>query len=214
MIRLLNTTDREEWRLVILLAAETGLRLSDLVTLSLKSVKFDCQYLVMAPKEQMRMRSKKTITVPLGKSTINCLREFHSSKSGLLFPTMSEKTSSTHNSNFNNLKVRSDNRSMGHRPLHSLRYSFDTWLLQSDVGKDIRISLMAHSSDDVHEIFGTHDENTLQAITTKSLSTMTPCSTPSAFSTKSPNKKNPSPLSTMNAASGLAMPSPVALTAC
>lgn len=168
--RLLNATDREEWKLVILLAAETGLRLSDVVTLSLESVKFDRQCLVVTPKKQMRIRSKKTITVPLGKNTLNRLREFNSSKPGLLFPGMTEKTSSTHSSNFNNLMVRAkvpkkiklDNGSIGHRSFHSLRHSFATWLLQADVGKDIRKSLMAHSSDDVHEIYASHDENTLR----------------------------------------------------
>lgn len=168
--RLLNATDREEWKLVILLAAETGLRLSDVVTLSLESVKFDRQCLVVTPKKQMRIRSKKTITVPLGKNTLNRLREFNSSKTGLLFPGMTEKTSSTHSSNFNNLMVRAkvpkkiklDNGSIGHRSFHSLRHSFATWLLQADVGKDIRKSLMAHSSDDVHEIYASHDENTLR----------------------------------------------------
>jgi integrase len=169
--KLLQATAREEWKLVILLAAETGLRLSDVVTLDQESVKFERQCLVVTPKKQMRMRSKKTITVPLGEDTVIRLRKFNSSKSGPLFPSMAEKTSSTHSTNFNNLmarakvpkKIKLDNGDIGHRSFHSLRHSFATWLLRANVGKDVRKSLMAHSSDDVHEIYASHDETTLRS---------------------------------------------------
>ncbi|MFT6382650.1 MAG: integrase, partial [Akkermansiaceae bacterium] len=103
--------------------------------------------------------------------TVIRLRKFNSSKSGPLFPSMAEKTSSTHSTNFNNLmarakvpkKIKLDNGDIGHRSFHSLRHSFATWLLRANVGKDVRKSLMAHSSDDVHEIYASHDETTLRS---------------------------------------------------
>ena len=59
-------------------------------------------------------------------------------------------------------QVKLDDGRIGHRSFHSLRHSFATWLVRADVDKDIRKSLMAHSSDDVHEIYATHDENSLR----------------------------------------------------
>lgn len=168
--QLMRATDREDWKLAILLAAETGLRLSDVVGLKAESVKFDRGCLIVSPKKQMRAKSKKTIVVPINEVTMKRLKDFYSSKSIYMFPGLAEKTSSTHSSNFNNLmkrakvpkQVKLDNGDIGHRSFHSLRHSFATWLLRAEVEKDVRKSLMAHSSDDVHEIYAAHDETTLR----------------------------------------------------
>lgn len=168
--QLMRATDREDWKLTVLLAAETGLRLSDVVGLKVESVKFDRGCLIVSPKKQMRAKNKKTIIVPINEITMKRLKDFSSATSAYLFPDLAEKTSSTHSTNFNNLmkrakvpkQVKLDNGDTGHRSFHSLRHSFATWLLKADVEKDVRKSLMAHSSDDVHEIYAAHDESTLR----------------------------------------------------
>ncbi|MDB4265142.1 site-specific integrase [bacterium] len=168
--QLMRATDRADWKLAILLAAETGLRLADVVGLKTESVKFARGCLVVSPRKQMRAKNKKTIIVPINEGTMKRLTDFHSSKGIYLFPGLAEKTSSTHSTNFNNLmkrakipkQVKLDNGDAGHRSFHSLRHSFATWLLRADVGKDVRKSLMAHSSDDVHEIYAVHEETTLR----------------------------------------------------
>jgi len=55
-------------------------------------------------------------------------------------------------------QVKLDNGDTGHRS----RHSFAIWLLKADGEKDVRKSLMAHSSDDAHEIYASHDESTLR----------------------------------------------------
>ncbi|MBR9758835.1 site-specific integrase [bacterium] len=168
--KLIQATDRSDWKLAILLAAETGLRLSDIVAMKVNSIKFARGCLVVSPRKQMRARSKKTVTIPLSEKTMKRLQAVSNSKEEFLFPNLATKTSSTHSSNFNNLMARAnipkqiklDNGETGHRSFHSLRHSFATWLLRANVGKDVRKSLMAHSSDDVHEIYAIHDENTLR----------------------------------------------------
>jgi len=167
---LIRAENREDRKLVILLAAETGLRLNDIVTMSVQAIKFDRKCLVVSPAKQMRSKAKKTVTVPLCDETINRLAEFCSNKGDNLFPDLADRTSATHSTNFNNLMKRAkipkqvtlDNGETGHRSFHSLRHSFATWLLRADVEKDVRKSLMAHSKDDVHEIYAVHDENTLR----------------------------------------------------
>ena len=168
--QLMRATDRKDWKLAVLLAAETGLRLSDVVGLKVESVKLDRGCLIVSPKKQMRAKNKKTIIVPINEITMKRLKDFYSPKNVYLFPDLAEKTSSTHSTNFNNLmkrakipkQVKLDNGETGHRSFHSLRHSFATWLLKADVEKDVRKSLMAHSSDDVHEIYAVHDETTLR----------------------------------------------------
>ena len=168
--KLIQATNREDWGLAVLLAAETGLRLSDVVSMDVKSIQFERQCLVVTPRKQMRAMNKKSVTVPLGSRTVERLKKFNPAKNGFLFPDLATKTSSTHSTNFSNLMIRAqvpkqvklDNGAIGHRSFHSLRHSFATWLLRADVGKDIRKSLMAHSSDDVHEIYASHDVDTLR----------------------------------------------------
>lgn len=69
--KLIQETNREDWQLVVLLAAETGLPLSDVVTMNVESIKFERRCLVVTPRKQMRARNKKTITVPLSDHTLN-----------------------------------------------------------------------------------------------------------------------------------------------
>ena len=86
--KLIQATDRPDWRLAILLAAETGLRLSDIVAMEIESIKFARGCLVVSPKKQMRARSKKTVTIPLSGSTVKKIQSFTTSNKGFLFPDL------------------------------------------------------------------------------------------------------------------------------
>jgi len=166
-----DTATSQSWKTIIILAPSTGLRLSDLIFLHKDSVKLERRCLVITPSKQQRSRKKKkTITVPLSNHALTLLTQLEPSDEGYMFADLVKKTTATHSTNFNNLMKRAnvakqvtlEDGSLASRSFHSFRHSFGTWLLKADVGKDVRKTLMAHSSDDVHEIYASHDEETLR----------------------------------------------------
>jgi len=160
-----------DWKTVILIAATTGLRLTDIVTLDWTCVHLQRGCLILSPGKQQRKAKKKTVTVPLNEKVVDFLEAKEvTKKKGYVFEELATKSTSTHSTNFSNLMKRTDiskqvtleNGDIGHRSFHSLRHSFATWLRQADVEKDVRKSLMAHSKDEVHQIYTAHDEDTLR----------------------------------------------------
>lgn len=162
-----------DWRTVILISATTGLRLSDIIDLDWSSVQLPQKRLVVTPKKQKRGKHLKSVTIPISESVVLDLESRRNSKRGAVFPGLRKKTTATHSTNFSNLmkrvgvprQIQLENGRTGHRSFHSLRHSFATWLLQAEVEKDIRKSLMAHSSDDVHQIYASHDSDSLRKAT-------------------------------------------------
>lgn len=163
-----------DWHTVILISATTGLRLSDIIELDWTSVQLPQKRLVVTPKKQRRGKYLKSVTIPISDSVVESLNSRKPRrKNGSVFPDLSKKTTATHSTNFSNLmkrvgvpqRIQLENGNTGHRSFHSLRHSFATWLLKADVEKDVRKSLMAHSSDDVHEIYATHDSDSLRKAT-------------------------------------------------
>ncbi|BDS05416.1 hypothetical protein NT6N_04560 [Oceaniferula spumae] len=172
---LIDGTKKTDWKAVILIAATTGLRLSDIVGMKWSSVHLDKQCLVVSPEKQRKGKVKKTVNVPINEGVIKLLNLQGVKKSGYVFPNLSGKTTATHSTNFNNLMsgtgvpktVTLDNGQEASRSFHSLRHSFAVWLRNADVERDVRKSLMAHSSDKVHEIYAKHDAAALRKATSK-----------------------------------------------
>ena len=174
-VQILIDKANQDWKTIILISAATGLRLSDIVGLEWSSVSLNQRHLIITPKKQKRGKRLKTITIPIGDSVVEALEKRGPQKAGFVFVEQAKKTTATHSTNFNNLmkranipkQVQLDHGETGHRSFHSLRHSFATWLLQADVEKDVRKSLMAHSSDEVHQIYASHDSETLRKATDK-----------------------------------------------
>lgn len=172
---LIETCVQEDRKTVILIAATTGLRLSDIVGLKWESVHLEKECLVLSPGKQRKGGVKKTITVPINEGVIKLLKAQGEKKRGDVFPDLSGKTTATHSTNFNRLITRAgipktvtlENGQEASRSFHSLRHGFGTWLRNADVDKDVRKSLMAHSSDKVHEIYAKHDSKALRDATSK-----------------------------------------------
>jgi integrase len=156
----------EEWRGAILLAAHTGLRLGDVVSLGRGHV--EGTRLVIRP--QKTQRDKKTITVPLSPPALAWIGD----KQGDFFPSLKGVKVGTLSTNFTRIMERTgvprDVVETGditkRRSFHSLRHSFASWLAEADVHADIRQKLTGHSSSRIHQQYTHHDESLDRAVGT------------------------------------------------
>ncbi|MBX3743493.1 MAG: site-specific integrase [Akkermansiaceae bacterium] len=153
-----------EWQGAILVAAHTGLRLGDVVSLSREHI--DGTKIVIRP--QKTKRSKKTITVPL---TPPCLA-WIAGKQGHLFPVLSKRVPGTLSTTFTRImKSAGVPRDVvlpggikARRSFHSLRHTFASWLAEADVHADVRQKLTGHGSSKIHAKYTHHDEALDRAI--------------------------------------------------
>ena len=154
-----------EWKGAILIAAHTGLRLGDVVSLTREHV--DGTRLVIRP--QKTKRSRKTISVPLSPPCLAWIGE----KQGSFFPTLSKRVPGTLSTVFTRIMasagVARDVTMPGgikaRRSFHSLRHSFTSWLAEADVHADVRQKLTGHSSSGIHQRYAHHDEALERAVT-------------------------------------------------
>jgi hypothetical protein len=151
-----QTTD--EWRGAITIAAHTGLRLSDVLSLNSKHV--EGTRLVIMPSKTAK--SKKVITVPLTPPCISWIgirkRDF--------FPILKKQSTATTSMQFSAImkkaKIPKGIEQAGGlkatRSFHSLRHTFASWLAEADVHADVRQKLTGHSSSKIHQRYTHHDE--------------------------------------------------------
>lgn len=156
MIDHAQTTD--EWKGAITIAAHTGLRLSDVLSLNSKHV--DGTRLVIMPSKTSRQ--KKVITVPLTPPCISWIgirkRDF--------FPILKKQSTATTSMQFSAImkkaKITKEIELPGGlkatRSFHSLRHTFASWLAEADVHADVRQKLTGHSSSKIHQRYTHHDE--------------------------------------------------------
>ena len=162
--RLMATSTTEEWKGLILIAAHTGLRMGDV--LSLKRTNIEGDEIVIRPEKTKRSRA--TIRIPMTlpvKAWIGDLK-------GAFFPKMSRRGASTHSTTFarlmNKAGVARELTLPGgieaRRSFHCLRHSFTSWLAEADVHSDIRRKLTGHKSAGMHDLYTHHDESLKRAI--------------------------------------------------
>ena len=121
-----ETTD--EWRGAIIIAAHTGLRLGDVVSLSRKHV--DGSRLVIMPSKTSRQ--KKVITVPLTPPCVGWI----GLRKGYFFPTLKEQNTATTSMQFLAIMKKADvpknveipGGMKASRSFHALRHTFASWL--------------------------------------------------------------------------------------
>jgi integrase len=156
----------DEWRGAITLAAHTGLRLGDVLSLNPKHI--DGTHLVIMPSKTARQ--KKVITVPL---TPPCVAWIGLRK-GDFFTTLKKQATATTSMQFSSImgkaKVPKEIELPGglkaSRSFHALRHTFASWLAEADIHADVRQKLTGHSSSKIHARYSHHDEALDRAIKT------------------------------------------------
>ena len=162
--RLIDSAPTDEWRGLVLLAAHTGLRLSDVLALHRNNI--EGTDIIIRPKKTAR--SKRTVRVPMTPPVAAWVGE----RKGSFFPVMSKKTTQTHSMTFVSLLKKAGvprdvilpGGIQGRRSFHSLRHSFTSWLAEADVHSDIRRKLTGHRSAGVHDRYTHHDESLARAV--------------------------------------------------
>ena len=159
-----------DWKGAILIAAHTGLRLSNVSELRWGEIDLAAGKMVVCPVKQKRKAKKKTVTIPLSQSVEVYLNHLIPHQTGLVFPTLSGKASSTLSNQFGVLMKRADiprqvcmpGGETGSRSFHSLRHSYISFMANAQVPAEVRRSLAAHDSAAVHEGYTHHDHETLK----------------------------------------------------
>ena len=156
----------DEFQGLTILAAFTGLRLMDVVSLTTDNIKGG--WLTANVRKTKRGTSKK-VRVPIGPAVEGWLGD----RKGPLFPLLRDKTSQNLSSTFKRImkragvpcKITVDGKERS-RSFHSLRHFFITQLAEQDVHSDVRQKLAAHSDERIHQNYSHHDAPLVRAIAT------------------------------------------------
>jgi integrase len=162
--KLIETAHTDEWRGLILIAAHTGLRMSDV--LSLQRSNIEGSDIVIRPVKTKKNRA--TIRIPMTPPVQSLIGD----RKGAFFPKMSLRSTATHSTTFARVMqkagVPQDVTLPGgieaRRSFHCLRHSFTSWLAEADVPSDVRRKLTGHKSIGVHDLYTHHDESLQRAI--------------------------------------------------
>ena len=181
---LMKAAPNWEWRGLILVAAFTGLRLSDAARLSWSSIDLKAQLITLIPSKTRR--KKKVVRIPIQpdllkflKNAPTCGNEPHTA----IFPTLSITPGNARNGLSNRFveimrnagvdrgkpsRVLADGESMGkgrithERGFHSFRHTFTAWLRKAKVPEEDRMALTGHSTRESHAIYSHEDEGNLR----------------------------------------------------
>ena len=156
----------DEWRGAITIAAHTGLRLSDVLSLSTKHV--EGTRLTIMPSKTARQ--KKVITVPLTPSCIGWI----GLRKGDFFPTLKKQATATSSMQFSAImgkagvpkEIEQPGGLKASRSFHALRHTFTSLLADADIHADVRKKLTGHSSSSIHDRYSHHDEALDRAVGT------------------------------------------------
>lgn len=161
---LIGSSPTDEWKGVILIAPQTGLRLGDVVKLSRHHI--EGARIVIRPGKTSR--KKKVLSIPL---TPLCI-EWIGNRQGEFFPTLSKMKTATLSTTFARIMKRAGipkevvmpGGVVGQRTFHSLRHTFSSWLAEANVHPDVRRKLTGHASSAIHDRYSHHDEALDRAI--------------------------------------------------
>lgn len=158
---LLAHSKTDEWRGLITLACHTGLRMSDLLNLSLKDV-HETEIRVMPKKTK---RHKTVVRIPLSPPCLAWLQ----GRKGNLFPFLRKQAISNTSMQFaaimkkagveQQITIAGDQTAS--RSFHSLRHTFTSWLTEAGVDADLRMKLTGHTTDKMHAVYTHHTDEAL-----------------------------------------------------
>lgn len=151
----------DEWKGAIIIGAQTGLRLSDILSLSDKNIEGTRLVIVTA-------KTGKAVTVPLTPACIDWIGE----RKGDFFPELKAQKKGTTSTQFVRLMEKAGvpkvielhGGMIAERTFHSLRHTFASMLAEADIHADIRQKLTGHSSSKIHQRYTHHDQSLDRAI--------------------------------------------------
>ena len=162
---LIEAADSDEWKGLIVLACQTGLRRGDLLALTHHNVN----------DEWLTIQTGKTGAVVSMPLSAPCLAWLQDRPSGQLFPALAKVKAAKLSLRFDEIMgkadvpkvvviIPGDVPKVGSRSFHSLRHSFISWLAQMDVNADVRMKLSGHSSEAVHAGYTDHGDALKRAV--------------------------------------------------
>lgn len=187
---LMKASPTKEWKGLILVAAFTGLRLSDAVGLLWGTVDLKAERICLIPSKTSR--KKREILIPIQEDLLGYLKtvcgDDVSSKS-FVFPVLAKKEveGSTGLSDTFTKRIMVDasvsrgkasrelkegeskgkGRITYERGFHSFRHTFTSWLREADVSEEDRMALTGHSTRESHGIYSHVKEEKLRAAVDK-----------------------------------------------
>lgn len=157
--RLMNSTDSDEWKGMILLAATTGLRCGDIRRLTSENI--ENGKLTIQPSKTTNSTGA-ILSIPLHPQAAAWLQ----GRTGALFPTLAALDGSRIANGFKRIMKVADVAATVQlapgvtacRSMHSLRHSFASMLANAGVAEDVRRKLTGHASTLVHAKYSHHTE--------------------------------------------------------
>ncbi len=182
---MIKAAPTREWQGLILIAAFTGLRLSDAATLPWDKVDLEDGSITLIPAKTRRRN--REVRIPLQENLLEFLRteskrrletDFH------ILPTLSQKPvegSTGLSDTFTKMVMASAGVSRGkpskerlvgeqkgkgrvvhERGFHSFRHTFSSWLRNAGVSEEDRMALTGHSTRESHRLYSHTDVETLR----------------------------------------------------
>lgn len=156
-----HTETSDEWKGAITIAAHTGLRLSDVLSLTDQHIEGTRLTIITA-------KTGKAVTVPLTPLCIGWIGE----RKGFFFPTLRKQLTPTTSMQFTTImqkagvprQITQAGGLKASRSFHSLRHTFASWLAEAGIHADVRQKLTGHSSSKIHQRYTHHDEALDRAI--------------------------------------------------
>ena len=157
--RLMNSTNSDEWKGMILLAATTGLRCGDIRRLTSENI--ENGKLTIQPSKTTNSTGA-ILSIPLHPQAAAWLQ----GRTGALFPTLAALDGSRIANGFKRIMKVADVAATVQlapgvtacRSMHSLRHSFASMLANAGVAEDVRRKLTGHASTLVHAKYSHHAE--------------------------------------------------------
>jgi integrase len=158
----------DEWRGAIIIAAHTGLRAGDVISLSRKNV--EGTRLVIQPSKT-KNTTQQVITVPMTPACIQWIGD----RTGDFFPTIKKnKSKSATSMQFGAImkkakvpkEIELPGRIPASRSYHSLRHTFASLLAEQDIHADVRQKLTGHATSRIHQRYTHHDQALDRAVGT------------------------------------------------
>ena len=171
-IRKLIAVATPDWKGAVLIAAQTGLRLSNIADLAWSEVHLKTRELVLTPVKQRKGKAE-VICIPMTDAVHHLLQEQAKGKKpleGLVFLTLAGRQKATLSTSFRNLMNKAGipreaplpGGHTGVRSFHSLRHFYVSALANAQVPEDVRKTLAAHKSGEIHRIYTHHNKETLR----------------------------------------------------
>ena len=164
--RILIHAPSSEWRELIRLAAQTGMRQGDLLELTGENIVGGW---IQRLPSKTSTRSNEVLRIPLNPESLAWLE----GRAGYLFP-MIRATESRSRPFKKAMKAAGvsdrvvlaagDPPVIGIRSFHSLRHCVASWLAEAGIPADVRMKFVSHKSSKVHALYTHHNEALVRAV--------------------------------------------------